>query len=79
MSDIEWVAAPPPALRGQGITQRFVAELQTRPGEWAKYPTEFATSSSIGVYRTKFPDVEWVSRRNDGKVVVYARYIGAAS
>ena len=79
MTDIVWQDPPPNDWggrnSGKGRTQLFVEALKEHPDKWAVYPT--LQGKSIGVYRQKFPDVEWtVRKRPDGRVDVYARYRG---
>lgn len=56
----------------------FVSLLKTNPNTWAVYDKKYKNQTVVAVARKKFPNTEWVSRRNrDGKTyTIYARYIG---
>ena len=79
MGEMIWVDQPPRAAqagsRGQGVTQRFVAELRTNPGRWALYPRERRSGTSS--LKTMFPDIEWTSRAGTTAETraIYGRYV----
>ena len=77
-SNIEW--AEPPAIEYRrpalGRTQRFVAVIKTRPGEWAVYkrtPYRVAVSQYVKGY----PGTQWSTRQTGpGEYTTYARWVG---
>lgn len=79
MDEIEW-EEPPPIKRDRrvpGKTQRFIAALRERPGEWAVYRRDHSTAPA-GKY-SKYPDVQWSVRKNDTDPptwTLYARWVG---
>lgn len=92
MSVIRW-QDPPPARQSQiGKPKGIIAheliaiQLKRRPGEWAVVQEVFVISSlasqiNVGKYAPYRPagSFEATTRIEDGKHVVYARYVGEAS
>lgn len=85
---IEW-GTPPPPRSSAGAAPKykgFLEALRERPGEWAKAPTEPASSQSAGNTAMAFRngrvsgaapgEFEAVSRTVDGVSGVWVRYVG---
>jgi len=86
MSAVVW-QDPPPPKRGhgtRGAQAEFVAQLKTRPGEWAVYP-RLVTSAQGAQTRQRYRGVE-VTLRFAGSFTpaggrqfhMYCRWIGEA-
>lgn len=81
--NIEW-ETPPNNDRGgryANKTQRFVAALKERPGEWAVYSRTYKAGTSQSLRKACGPGVEFTVRRNpdyaDTRLhTVYGRWIG---
>lgn len=77
MPEFERCDAPPAVKRGrQGIYDPLFAELKAMPGQWARWQESTgAKASSCSQYLRKL-GLESASRTIDGKIYVYARYVG---
>ena len=83
---VEWVEQPPPKLsRGikkgsKGATQWVVlaaGALMTRPGEWGLLTHKpFQIGSSLRIFQSLGCEAT-ARQREDGRVDLYARYVGA--
>lgn len=78
---LDWQDPPTPtAGRGSGTNwTSILAELRTRPGQWALVQEGVATTNAGGL-RRRFPDFEFTGRRDTGgdgrRGRIFARYIG---
>jgi len=72
--EMEWSEPPPDRKYGDGdVPDQFVAELRRNPGRWARWPKPIKHHAQAGYWRTKYPDIEWVARKVDGTISVWAR------
>jgi len=71
---MEWSEPPPEKYAADAnFMGQFVAELRRNPGRWARWPKTVKYHAQVGYMRTKFPDTEWVARKVDGTINVWAR------
>ena len=78
MDEVNFTDPPPKGQRPGGRMARFVAALSERPDEWAQYPIA-TTAGGLQYAKQAYPSCEWTTRkRQDGKLDMYARYIGVA-
>lgn len=84
--EFTFVDEPPAQRHGRnGIYDAFRQALKARPGEWAIYPKEFATTSSATATvanlkrgnSSKYPRGEYEARSS--QKVVYVRYTGGGT
>lgn len=77
--EFEWEIPEPTTNNNAGPrrrSMRFVAQLRTRPGEWAVYTRDWK-SSGVTNMGTHHPGTEWTTRGNgNGTWTVYARWVG---
>lgn len=72
---IQWETPPERGgTAGRGKSQRFVAQLKERPGEWAIYPHPVAYPTQAGAHLRKFGCETAVRTGNDGVVRLYVRW-----
>lgn len=71
--EIEWSEPPPDKKGASDGSIEFVAELRKRPGVWGRWPKPVKHHAQAGYLRSKYPDVEWVARKVDGKIGIWAR------
>ena len=87
--EVQWVDEPPQVvtIRAKwGETERMVAPLRERPGQWAKLPKQFASPARASEFAHRLKrgafagvaagDFETVARKDGDNPSVYARYIG---
>ena len=73
MTDIIWQDPPPPKKGRQDgeATKSYIAALQSRPGQWAKYPERRSVAFAYGIKRSAPGHIEATSRNHaddaDGK------------
>lgn len=82
-SEIEWVDAPPPRIRGVGMPSVWgprLKELANHPGSWAKFgPYKHSSNAnSVKVAARKLGyQVEVTNRLIDGQNWVYIRVLAS--
>lgn len=75
---LEW-EEPPPVQVKYGRVQEFVDVLRTRPEQWARYPHPYSSGSvryMVSKYPKRYVGTEWCSRRIEGELILYARWVG---
>jgi len=82
-SEIVWKDPPRKAagLNGKKSieTRLFVEQVRANPGKWAMFPRKYkgASGANAAYYKMRYPDLEWVTRKEDGYTCIYARARGA--
>lgn len=83
MSELVWEA---PSPRGRGRWEPLLAQLQTRPGDWARLKDydvarghRNCAASTVSYLKRKHPEFEFASRTLGDKRVIYGRFIGNGS
>lgn len=70
---VEW--EEPPRNGGQrGALTDFVEELIKHPGKWGKYPEPIKYAATLSYHKTKYPDVELITKTVDKQLYVWGRY-----